>query len=166
MKIFKNYRETLKVAAAIFCSVAILFGGLALTPRETSAQFKQPPTFFGNTAFPSMKFTATSQTKSVILQGFSICTISQTSVANTTATWQAKLSNDGGTTYYAAAVAPYVGSATLASVLTATTTTATTAALFVVNVGGFSNLEIVTSGTFTATSVSFQVTCSGNKGVI
>src|SRR6266566_7478480 len=63
-----------------------------------------------NSALTPMVFTATSQTQSVALPPSTYCTLSAIGNTLTTATFQVNVSNDGGTTYFAAAVSPYVGS--------------------------------------------------------
>lgn len=119
---------------------------------------------FPNYVYTPMVFTATSQTATQTLGGISFCTFSLTATALTTVTWIVKGSTDGGTNYYAIAVAPYVAGTLVPSTSAITSTSAPV--LFVANLSGFTNFEIVTSGTFTATSVTITPTCSSNEGLV
>jgi len=118
-----------------------------------------------NYPYPAMNFTATSQTDTQTLGGVSFVTIEETAATCTTLTFQVKVSNDGGTNYYALAVAPYVAG-TLVPSTSAVTVSNNTPTLYVANVAGFTNIEIVTSSTFTCTGVNFYITGSSNPGLI
>jgi len=115
-----------------------------------------------NYPLPVMTFTATAQTVSAPLSGMSMCTVTASGTL-TAATFTFSVSNDGGVTYYTAAVAPY--GATITPVTTAITIASGTGA-WVFNVGGWTNFKVVTSGTFTGTNLILQPTCTSNKGVI
>lgn len=118
-----------------------------------------------NYPYPVMTFTATAQTVTQILSGVSYVTIEENAATCTTLTFQVKVSNDGGTNYYALAVAPYVAG-TLVPSTSAVTVSNNTSTLYVANVAGFTNIEVVTSSTFTATGVTFQIVGTSNAGHI
>ena len=120
---------------------------------------------FPNYPYPVMSLTATAQTVTQPLSGASYVTISQTATTCSSATYQFKVSNDGGVTYYALAVAPYVAG-TLVPSTSAITVTNNSASLFVANVAGFTNIEVVTSSTFTATGFAIQIVGTSNNGHI
>lgn len=111
-----------------------------------------------NYPFPVMTFTATAQTLSQNLSGQACMTLTMTSTALTTVTFIVNGSNDGGVTYVPLRVAPYI--ATLTAAITAITATANKP--YLVNVSGFTNYQIVTSGTFTATNVKFAAVATSN----
>jgi hypothetical protein len=122
-----------------------------------------------NTVFPATVMTATSQTSSVIHLSsqtsgnpvsFSTGTITVTGSSLTTATFAVKGSSDGGVTFYSINISALNSPAT-----TATTETVTTAGVYQVNLTGLTDVEFVTSGTFTATNISLILTASPN-GVI
>jgi hypothetical protein len=166
MKLFDGY---LKKFTAIFliASLAVIGGMLSVAHAPnvlaqgsaSNLTVVQP-----NYRRPALTATATSQTLKDVLPASSYCTINLTGVALTTVTFQFKVSNDGGVTYYPLSVAPYAASGALVPVTAAATATA--AGLYVANVAGFTNYEILTSGTFTATSVSWNLTCTSNKGLL
>jgi hypothetical protein len=112
-----------------------------------------------NYAYAPMVFTATAQTKTQSLSGQQCLTLTMTSSSLTTVTFQVKVSNDGGATYVPARTTPLAASLT-ASI---SAVTATTNNPYLVQVASFTNYEIVTSGTFTATSVTFQGVGSSNE---
>ncbi|HVI10210.1 MAG TPA: hypothetical protein VND65_18110 [Candidatus Binatia bacterium] len=111
-----------------------------------------------NYAYAPMVFTATSQTKTQSLSGQACLTLTMSSTALTTVTFQAKGSNDGGASYFPLRIAPIA--ATLTASVSAQTATANTA--YYVQVSSFTNYELVTSSTFTATNVTFQGVGSSN----
>jgi hypothetical protein len=119
---------------------------------------------FPNYPYPAMNFTATSQTVTQALSGVSFVTIEFTATTCTPITWQVKVSNDGGTNYVALPVAPYAAG-TLSPSTSAVTLSAATTEMYVANVAGFTNIEIVTSSTFTATGVNFYITGTSNHGL-
>lgn len=121
-----------------------------------------------NFPFPVMTFTATGQTKTQALGGASYATIDITASGLTTATFQVKASNNGGTSYdFNVGVAPYVYTSGALSAISQSPITVTSApAVFVCNVAGFTNLEIVTSGAFTSTSLTAKITATSNKGIL
>lgn len=119
--------------------------------------------------FSPAVMTATSQTSSVIHLSsqpkgspvsYSTGTITVTGSSLTTATFAVNGSSDGGKTFYALNI-----SAINAPGTTATTETVTTAGVYQVNLSGITDVEFVTSGTFTATNISITLTASPN-GII
>lgn len=131
--------------------------------------FAAPVTQYTNTIFPVQTFTATSQTGSTIQLGqspsgnggaFAVATISVNGTALTTVTFSVYGSSDGGVTFYALPINAIATPGTIA-----TTATATTAGLYQVNLAGITQVQIRTSGTFTATNATFVLTASPN-GVI
>lgn len=137
---------------------ALLAIGIVSVPVSTV--HAQGQSNLATTVYPPMLFTATAQTDTQALGSFQCVVIQEKAATATTFTFQVGLSNDRGVTYTNAAVAPYVGSATIASVLTATAISNNTSTWYVVNVAGFTNIRIVTSSTFTATGVQFTLTAS------
>lgn len=138
----------------------ILLAGAIVAPAQSP---------WTNTKFTPMVLTATSQTVLLNTTGqlgqgnqknsFGICTLSVTGSSLTTATFAIKASVDG-TNYVSLLITP-VGSTT-----GATTQTVTSApAGFTVPCGGWSYLEAVSSGTFTATSITITVVGSPNAQV-
>lgn len=163
------------VSAVLVCVLGAMGYGITRLPAPlpTSSGPQKFGSFYPGTltsAFPNypltpMTFTATAQTVTAILSGVSYVTISETATTCTTMTFQVKVSNDNGVTYYALAIAPYVAG-TLVPSTSAVTVSNNTPNLYVANVAGFTNIEIVTSSTFTATGVSFQITGTSNNGHI
>jgi hypothetical protein len=121
-----------------------------------------------NYSFPAMVFTATAQTKTQALGGVSYATIDVTAVGLTTATFQVKASNNGGASYdFNVGVAPYVYTSGALSAISQSPITITSApAVYVCNLAGFTNVEITTSATFTATSLTAKITGTSNHGVL
>jgi hypothetical protein len=112
-----------------------------------------------NSVFPSQSFTTTGQTGATInLAGsaYSVGTISVTGTGLTTATFGVSGSADNGVTFNPLPISA-VGSP--GSTATATAT-ATANGLYQVNLAGITQIKFVTSGTFTATSVSFTLSAS------
>jgi len=163
----KTLREmfTKITATTLVIVLACLAIGLSFPHPPTFAQANASNVnvFMPNSVYPAMTFTATSQTLKQAIGGKSYCTLSGTAVALTTATFQVKLSNDNGANYYAASVAPYAASLTPVTTAFAVTSAP---ALYVFNAASFTSVEIVSSGTFTATSFSWQLTCSTNRGLL
>jgi hypothetical protein len=117
---------------------------------------------------PAMTFTATGQTKTQALGGVSYATLDITASGLTTATFQVKASNNGGASYdFNVGVAPYVyTSGTLANISQSPITITSAPAVYVCNLAGFTTVAIVTSGVFTATSITARITATSNKGVL
>lgn len=159
-------KRFIKIASVSILSFILAFGvaSLSIAPRRLEAQVG--PSGAISVIEPTQRltplvFTATSQTATRTLPSSACAVVSQTANTLTTATFTIEYSNDGGTTYYPAAVAPYVGSAARASVLTAITVT-TSGHLYILPTTGMTNIEAVTSSTFTGTSLTLTITTSGN----
>jgi hypothetical protein len=119
---------------------------------------------FPNSKFPPMVFTATSQTKKQTLGGFSTATLEITGTA-TSCILQVEVSNDGGSNYFAT---PYFAGVYTSNVPVIVTGAAfptynNSPVLYWISVAGMTNLEVVSSGTFTGTSCTVQITASSNK---
>lgn len=119
--------------------------------------------------FKAQSFTATGQTGATIqLNGLTVPstvgssyasgTITLTGVALTTVSFQVLGSSDNGATFYPL---PIYTSASPTNT-PVTTITATAAGLYQINLAGISHIKFVTTGTFTATSVSLTLTGSPN----
>jgi hypothetical protein len=158
----KNFRDRTNVALALLLSGALIFAGFSLAPGKAAAQgsWNTPGNnmVLPNYRYPAMVFTATSQTKTQGIGGVSTATVQIFGVALTTVTWQLLCSNDGGTHFYGLPSLAAGGTAPI----TAGAITTTSAGLYYFKISGCTNFEIVTSGTFTATSVTAQVTASSN----
>lgn len=106
---------------------------------------------------PAQSFTATGQTgASIQLLGTATLSSATLSINGTftTVTFAVQASNDGGTTWFPITTASVATPSTYAA-----TQTATAAGMYVLSVAGFTNLRIVTSSTFTASSaVTFSLT--------
>lgn len=122
--------------------------------------------------FKAQSFTATGQTGAAIqLNGLVIPTtvgssyasgtITVTGVALTTVSFQVMGSSDNGATFYLLPVYA-VASPNTPPV---TTVTATGPGLYQVNLAGLTHIKLVTTGTFTATSVSLTLTGSPNASI-
>lgn len=134
------------------------------------AQLASP---FSNSVWPAQTFTASSQTGTVMqLNGltsststvgssFASGTLTLTGTSLTTVTFAVMGSSDNGATYYALPIY------TVASPSTSPTTTITATAngIYQISLAGITHLKIVTSGTFTATNVSFVLDASPNVSV-
>ncbi len=121
-----------------------------------------------NLVFVPMTFTATGQTKSMPIGGISIATVRIAGPA-TAATLQIKASNDAGANYFAIPFVPGAGTMYTSGVLNVSNpgtfpAYAGSAVLYYVNLSGFNFVEVVSSGTFTGTSVSVQIVGSSNSG--
>lgn len=116
---------------------------------------------------PATVMTATSQTSAAIPLGtvatvpksgsYAAGNIQLTGSSLTTATFGVTASSDNGTTYFAVPICTVA-----ATPVCATTQTATANAIFTINLGGLTHIKFVTSGTFTATSISLLLTASPN----
>lgn len=112
--------------------------------------------------FGAITMTASGQTSAAISfapQGgaYSAGTITITGVGLTTATVGVLGSSDGGVTFFPLNIAPITSLTT-----TATTATITATSLYAVNLATITNLKFVTSGTFTATSITLKLAASPN----
>lgn len=132
---------------------------LASLAVGTAAAQKSP---YSVTQLGSVTMTASGQTSASINfspQGgaFSAGTITITGVGLTTATVGVLVSTDGGVTYFPWNIA-------LATSLTspAITATVTASSLLAINLATITNLKFVTSGTFTATSITLKLAASPN----
>jgi hypothetical protein len=151
-----------KTAGVSILSIALALGvvSIGVAPQPLRAQGPQQTTGT-TTVLPIISPTLTGQTFNRNLGGGMACVmIEQFSTTATTFTFAVNGSIDRGVHYFPLAVAPYVGSATIASVLTTVTISNNTATLYTANVSGFTNIQVVTSGTFTATGVNIQITSS------
>lgn len=122
--------------------------------------------------FKAQAFTATGQTgaaiqlnglviPSTIGSSYASGTITVTGVALTTVSFQVMGSSDNGATYYLLPVYSVVSP----SASPVTTVTATAAGLYQFNLAGLTHVKLVTTGTFTATSVSFTLSASPNASI-
>lgn len=112
--------------------------------------------------FAPITMTATGQTSAAINfapQGgsFASGTLTITGVGLTTATVGVLASTDGGVTYVPWNIAPVTALTTLG-----TTATVTASSVFAINLATVTNLKLVTSGTFTATSITIKLAASPN----
>lgn len=128
--------------------------------------FAQSGSPYSNNVFPAQSFTATAQTGAVIqLNGQQISygagTITVTGTALTTVTFAVQGSSDGGVTYYALPISAVASPGTTPT----TTVTATASGLYQVSLVGITHVKFVTSGTFTATSVSLALTATPNFAI-
>jgi hypothetical protein len=163
--------SALKQFTAIVAILAFLaVGGIGLVNRSVQAQSSGTfASVFPNKVFPAMVFTATSQTKKQTISsgiggggGCGLATISINGTALTTVTWQVKASNDNGVSYFAIPYSDGTFTSNVQTKVTGAAVTNTAAALYWVSLSGMTHFEIITSGTFTATNVTAQVTCSSN----
>jgi hypothetical protein len=107
--------------------------------------------------------TATSQTSTPFalnMYSYSVGVVSLTGSSLTTATFAVYGSADGGVTYNALAIETCATPGTFA-----TTETATANGCYQVNLAGLDHIEYVTSGTFTATSITLTLTASPNAQI-
>jgi hypothetical protein len=137
----------------------------------TPVAFAQASPFNLN-VYKAQSFIATGQTGSTIqLNGLVIPstvgssyasgTITLTGTAITTVSFQVMGSSDNGATYYALPVFTVANPGTSP----VTTVTVTAAGLYQVSLAGLTHIKFVTTGTFTATSVSFTLTGSPNASI-
>lgn len=124
---------------------------------------------YSNSVFPAQIFTATGQTGTTIqLNGlvvpstvgssFASGTITVTGTSLATVTFSLRGSSDNGLTFYPLPMSTVATPTTVP----VTTVTATANGLYQVNLAGLTHVRFVTSGTFTATSVSIVLTASPN----
>lgn len=125
---------------------------------------------FSNFVFPASVFTATGQTSTTIdlspnqagaNGAYSAGALSVVGAGLATATFQVLGSSDGGQNFFALNVAPATSPTS-----TSTTTTVTVNGLYYVDLAAITHIKIATSGTFTATSLSIQLTGSPNGSVV
>jgi hypothetical protein len=140
-------------------------------PLSYAAPLASP---FSNSIYPAQTFTASNQTGSAIqLNGltvpsqvgssFASGTITVTGTSLTTATFSVWGSSDGGATYF---VLPIINPlAAPSSSAPATAVTVTANGTYMVSLAGITHVELVTSGTFTATALSLTLTASPNGQV-
>lgn len=117
--------------------------------------------------FQAKVITATSTTTTAIALGsgaavpkggsYASGNITLTGSSLTTATFGVTVSADNGVTYFAVPICTVA-----ATPVCAATQTATANAIFTVNLAGITHIKYVTSGTFTATSISLLLTASPN----
>lgn len=160
-----------RIAAVAIMATLVLIAGVGVGIGTHAPLFNQTvqaqaaqPSIFPNYRYPPMVFTATSQTLKQAVGGVSTATLEITGTA-TACTLQIKASNDGGSNYFAI---PYFAGVYTSNVPVIVTGAAFPAynnspVLYWVSLAGFTNFEIVSSGTFTGTSCTVQVTGSGNK---
>jgi hypothetical protein len=155
-----------KIATWVKQAVLGLALSLSVAPVAMATSTAPTNNIYTNAVYPAAVFTATSQTSAVITLGsvpsgaggsYALGNVSVTGVGLTTVTFAVMGSSDGGNTYYALNV-----NAINAPATSGTPTTATTGGVYQVNLSGITNVEFVTSGTFTATSVSIVLTASPN----
>ncbi len=149
------------LAVVLLGLIAAVAVGRSQGPPSNPSLGSPLPTF----SFSPMVFTATGQTKTQGIGGLSIATVRIAGPA-TAATLQIKASNDAGANYFPI---PFTNGTYASNVLQVTTPGAFpaytgTPVLYWVNLAGFTNVEIVSSGTFTGASVSVQITGSPNSG--
>lgn len=136
---------------------------LALSLLCATAVAQSP---YKNTTFRGVTLTATSQTSTPSIlspsrDSYSSGTITLTGVSLTTATFAVWGSGDGGTTYNALGIETCAAPGTFA-----TTQTATAAGCYRVSLAGLDHVEYVTSGTFTATSITLTLSASPNAQMV
>jgi hypothetical protein len=121
---------------------------------------------YSNLKLTPTAMTATAQTSAAIGldlyhtgtgNSFATGTLTVTGTALTTATFGVLGSSDGGNNYFPVNLYPV-----LTPTAGASTQTVTAAAMFYVNLAGLTHIKYVTSGTFTATSITILVTASPN----
>jgi hypothetical protein len=139
----------------------ILALALAFVPIAANAQSLNP-TQGTNAIFPAVTATNNTFTSAPIHLGqnpsgnggsYSVGNIAVSGVGLTTVTFMVLGSSDGGNTYYALNI-----NAANSPTIVSTTATATVSGLWQVNLVGITDVKISTTGTFTATSVTFVLT--------
>lgn len=131
----------------LLSSVAALGQGVSVFPAQV---------FTGDTSGMVMQLNSPPSTGSA-----SVGAITLVGTSLTTVTFTVEASTDGGLNYFPAPVYTVASPSIAAS----TPITATASGQYYINLAGVTHLQIVTSGTFTATSVSFQLTTSPNAGL-
>ena len=163
MKFTDNVRRIAAISLiAVFSIVGFSLAPMAHAP--VSAQVGVNTSAYSNSRYPPMVFTATSQTVKTPVGALSTATLEIYGPA-TACTLQVKVSNDGGTNYFAT---PYFAGVYASSVPTIVTGAAFpaytgTPVLYWISLAGITNVEVISSGTFTGTSCSVQLTGSPNK---
>lgn len=169
MRSIRNAVPTIAVLALLFAVTVFAprFSDSLHSPASVQAQGNQGIVSINpNARLPVMTFTATAQTVARPIGGFSTATVEIFGVA-TAATLQIKCSNDGGVNYYGIpSTTGTVATGALQYVAPAAFSYTGTPEIFWVNLAGCTNVEVVSSGTFTGASASVQITASSNKGII
>lgn len=159
-----------KLLASLFIPILALAMVASPVMAQSTYYPGSVPSILPNYSYPVQTFTATSQTSTNLgLTGVSAGLIQVTGSSLTTVTWAINGSVDGGTTWFALGTSQYTfssGSMTvpIASIKSSQTTTASS--LYIVNLAGLTNVQFVTSGTFTATSVAIKLVASSNHGLL
>jgi hypothetical protein len=111
-----------------------------------------------NAVFPAQVVTSSGQTDTVKLTGvaFSVGTISLTGSGLTTVTFAVMGSADNGLSFFQLPISTVASPGSTPT----STVTATANGLYQVNLAGITQVQFVTSGTFTATSVSLVLSAS------
>jgi hypothetical protein len=147
---------------------ALLFG-LGAQNLQATAQLASP---FSQSVWPAQSFTASGQTgatihlnnltvSSTVGTSFVSGTLTVTGTSLTTATIAIQGSSDNGSTFY-----PLPISTVAAPGVTPTfTVTVTAAGIYQVPLAGITHVRFVTSGTFTATTLSIVFTASPNASI-
>ena len=138
----------------------ILAGALALGAGFAIGQSPYTATIFT----PGIVMTASAQTSAAVplgtspnnrSNGYAVGTVTLTGSSLTTATFGLLGSADGGKNYFPLAISAVATPGT-----SATTMTATANGLYRVNLSGLTHIKYVTSGTFTATSITLLLTAT------
>lgn len=147
--------------------VLLLLFGISMQSRAQANPLASP---YSNSVFKPQIFTASGQTGTVIqLNGlvspsstvgssFASLTATLTGTSLTTVTFAIQGSSDNGVTFFPLPI--YLVASPLSP--PSLTVTATANGLYQVNSGGLTHVRVVTSGTFTATSVNLTLTGSPN----
>lgn len=120
-----------------------------------------------NARFPAQTLTVSGQTSAALPlfttpfpSSYSVGNVTLTGTSLTTVTFSVMGSSDG-VTFYALPITTVASPGSTPTL----TVTATAAGIYQVNLAGITHVEFVTSGTFTATSVTLMLTASPNGGV-
>lgn len=156
----------MKYIRSIAFVLAALVGAAGIaTPAFAQYYPGSLATMTPNYSYPAQTFTATAQTGTAInLGGLTSGIVQVKGTGLTTVTFAVQGSMDGGATWFSLPTATYPTTAAPSTLAVTQTATATTQ--YVVNLAGITNVRFVTSGTFTATSVTLQLTASANKGYL
>jgi hypothetical protein len=144
---------------------------LLLVPVVTPASASPLASPYSISLYQAQQFSATNQTGSAIqLNGltspstvgssYTLGTVTVTGTSLTTVTFGVLGSSDNGFSYYPLPITSPL--ATPSGGAPATTVTATANGVYQVPLGGLTHVKFVTSGTFTATAVSLQLSASPN----
>ena len=147
--------------------VLAAFVALGVPMAHSQAYPGSQASLLPNYAYTPAVFTAASQTGATqYLGGVNSGLISAIGATLTTATWQIQGSNDGGAHWFNLPTAAYPTTA-IPITTTAVSQTTTANTLYAVNLAGFTNVRFVTtSGTFTGTSLTLNLTASSNNGYL